>query len=99
MCSARRLHLLLALRRRRARPGCARAIFAETSTVSTQISAQVAQEADARGIDYLRLPISGNAASARTGNVTVLVSGPQAAWLRIKPVVESFSKAQGRRRA
>jgi 3-hydroxyisobutyrate dehydrogenase-like beta-hydroxyacid dehydrogenase len=70
------------------------AIFAETSTVSTQISAQVAQEADARGIDYLRLPISGNAASARTGNVTVLVSGPQAAWLRIKPVVEAFSKAQ-----
>jgi 3-hydroxyisobutyrate dehydrogenase-like beta-hydroxyacid dehydrogenase len=69
-------------------------ILAETSTVSGEISAQLAREAEARGIHYLRLPISGNAASARTGNVTVLVSGPAEAWARIKPVVETFSKAQ-----
>jgi 3-hydroxyisobutyrate dehydrogenase-like beta-hydroxyacid dehydrogenase len=70
------------------------AVFAETSTVSAEASEQVARDAQARGIEYLRMPISGNAASARTGNVTVLVSGPADAWARIKPVVESFSKAQ-----
>jgi 3-hydroxyisobutyrate dehydrogenase-like beta-hydroxyacid dehydrogenase len=69
-------------------------ILAETSTVSVEISMQIAREAAARGVDYLRMPISGNAASARTGNVTVMVSGPEQAWSRIKPVVETFSKAQ-----
>jgi 3-hydroxyisobutyrate dehydrogenase-like beta-hydroxyacid dehydrogenase len=70
------------------------AILAETSTVSAEISREVAREAQARGIHYVRLPISGNAASARTGNVTVLASGPADAWARIKPVVETFSKVQ-----
>jgi 3-hydroxyisobutyrate dehydrogenase-like beta-hydroxyacid dehydrogenase len=69
-------------------------IFAETSTVSNEVSAEVDREAARRGIAYLRMPISGNAASAQKGEVTVLVSGPQSAWQRIKPIVETFSKAQ-----
>jgi 3-hydroxyisobutyrate dehydrogenase-like beta-hydroxyacid dehydrogenase len=74
-----------------ARPG---AIFADTSTVSPQASAEIDREASRRGVSYLRMPISGNAASARSGDVTVLVSGPQPAWLSVKPMVEKFSKAQ-----
>ena len=70
------------------------AIFADTSTVSPEVSAEIDHEAAARGVAYLRMPISGNAASARDGNVTVLISGPEAAWNSIKPVVEAFSKAQ-----
>jgi 3-hydroxyisobutyrate dehydrogenase len=73
------------------RPGT---IFVDTSTVSAEVSAEVADEAQRRGIDYLRIPISGNAASAATGNVSALVSGPQAAWERVKPIVQTFSKAQ-----
>ena len=74
-----------------ARPG---AIFADTSTVSPQVSAEIEREAAARGVGYLRIPISGNAASARVGDLTVLVSGPEAVWLSVKPVVETFSKTQ-----
>ena len=70
------------------------AIFIDTSTVSAEVSAQIAIAAQARGIGYLRIPISGNAASARTGNVTALVSGPEAAWNTVKPIVQSFSAAQ-----
>ncbi|HXV09123.1 MAG TPA: NAD(P)-dependent oxidoreductase [Burkholderiales bacterium] len=70
------------------------AVFAETSTVSVEVSEQVAQEAARRGVAYLRLPISGNAAQAQKGELTVLVSGPLDAWNRIKPVCERFSKAQ-----
>ena len=70
------------------------AIFADTSTVSPEVSAEIDHEAAVRGVAYLRMPISGNAASARDGNVTVLISGPEAAWNSIKPVVETFSKAQ-----
>jgi 3-hydroxyisobutyrate dehydrogenase-like beta-hydroxyacid dehydrogenase len=69
-------------------------VFAETSTVSNQVSAEVDRAAAHSGVAYLRMPISGNAASAQNAEVTVLVSGPLAAWQRVKPVVETFSKAQ-----
>ncbi len=70
------------------------AVFVDTSTVSAEVSAEVADEAQRRGIAYLRIPISGNAASARIGNVTALVSGNEAAWNAVKPIVQSFSAAQ-----
>lgn len=70
------------------------AVFAETSTVSVEVSEQVAEEAARRGVAYLRMPISGNAAQADKGDLTVLASGPQDAWNRIKPVCERFSKTQ-----
>jgi 3-hydroxyisobutyrate dehydrogenase-like beta-hydroxyacid dehydrogenase len=74
-----------------ARPG---AVFVDTSTVSVELSAEVAREADKLGVRYLRVPISGNAASAQRGEVTALVSGPQSAWDAVKPVVQTFSNAQ-----
>ena len=69
-------------------------IFVETSTVSSEVSREVAAEAARTGIAYLRAPISGNAASARTRDVTVLVSGPQSAWEKVQPLVAIFSKGQ-----
>jgi 3-hydroxyisobutyrate dehydrogenase-like beta-hydroxyacid dehydrogenase len=69
-------------------------IFVETSTVSADVSAEIDREAQRRGVAYLRVPISGNAASAQHGEVTALVSGPQAAWNAAKPVLEAFSQAQ-----
>jgi len=72
----------------------AQAIYADTSTVSAEVSAEIDQAARQCNIAYLRVPISGNAASAQTGNVTALVSGPKAAWDTVKPIVASFSKAQ-----
>jgi 3-hydroxyisobutyrate dehydrogenase len=70
------------------------AIYADTSTVSAEVSAEVAQAAQRSGIAYLRLPISGNAAQAAKGEVTVLASGPEEAWNRAHPVCGTFSKAQ-----
>ncbi len=72
----------------------ANAVFIDTSTVSVEVSAQVASAAEVRGIAYLRIPISGNAASARVGNVTALVSGPESAWNTVKSIVQSFSAVQ-----
>jgi 3-hydroxyisobutyrate dehydrogenase-like beta-hydroxyacid dehydrogenase len=69
-------------------------VLADTSTVSVELSAEIAEEAALRGIAYLRIPISGNAASAQLGQVTALVSGPEAAWDEARPVVEAFSSAQ-----
>jgi len=69
-------------------------VFADTSTVSSEVSEEVAAHAQRAAIAYLRLPISGNAASARKGEVTVMVSGPSDAWEKIRPLVETFSKNQ-----
>jgi 3-hydroxyisobutyrate dehydrogenase-like beta-hydroxyacid dehydrogenase len=74
-----------------AKPG---AIFADTSTVSVEASVDIAREAQRLGIAYLRIPISGNAASAETGDVTALVSGPEHAWKTVQPIVATFSKIQ-----
>ena len=70
------------------------AVLVDTSTVSTEVSAEIDREAAQLGIGYLRIPISGNAASAQRGEVTALVSGPKSAWHTVKPVVEAFSQAQ-----
>ena len=69
-------------------------VFADTSTVSSDVSEQVAAAAQRAGVAYLRLPISGNAASARKRETTVMVSGAAAAWERVRPLVETFSKNQ-----
>ena len=70
------------------------AVYIDTSTVSVEASSEVAREASERGVPYLRIPISGNAASAQRGQVTALVSGPEQTWERVKPVVQTFSNAQ-----
>ena len=70
------------------------AIYVDTSTVSVALSAEIAYAAQVRSIAYLRMPVSGNAHSARTGQLTAIASGPSAAWERIKPVVSAFSVAQ-----
>ena len=69
-------------------------VFADTSTVSSEVSEEIADEAERAGVAYLRLPISGNSASARKGEVTVMASGPAAAWETVRPLVETFSKNQ-----
>lgn len=59
------------------RPG---SIFVEMSTVSPQLSQEVAVELAARGVGYLRCPVSGSTALARSGKLTVLASGDAASW-------------------
>jgi 3-hydroxyisobutyrate dehydrogenase-like beta-hydroxyacid dehydrogenase len=69
-------------------------ILVETSTVSAEISAELAKAANEHKIDYLRLPVSGNASLANTGALTCFVSGPKAAFERVKPLLASFTRAQ-----
>jgi 3-hydroxyisobutyrate dehydrogenase-like beta-hydroxyacid dehydrogenase len=80
------------------------AIFAETSTVSAGASADVAREAETRGIAYLRLPISGNASIAHTGNLSCFASGPRAPSRSCSPLWRPSPRprpiwARARRRA
>jgi 3-hydroxyisobutyrate dehydrogenase-like beta-hydroxyacid dehydrogenase len=69
-------------------------IFVETSTVSPEASAEVAYEAAAAAIAYLRMPISGNASIAHTGALTCFASGPREAFERVRPLAATFTRAQ-----
>jgi 3-hydroxyisobutyrate dehydrogenase-like beta-hydroxyacid dehydrogenase len=70
------------------------AILIETSTVSAEASAEVNAAARARGIAYLRAPVSGNASIVHTGALTCFVSGPSDAFESVKPLFAAFTRAQ-----
>ena len=69
-------------------------VLIETSTVSAEISAELAAAAEAKGVYYLRAPISGNASIAHTGALTCFVSGPKPVFERVRPLLASFTRAQ-----
>lgn len=73
------------------RPG---GLLIEMSTVSPAISAELAQAAAACGIAYLRAPVSGSVAFAASAKLTVLASGPRAAYEAALPLLGAISAKQ-----
>lgn len=69
-------------------------VYVDLSTVSPGASAEVARQAAARGLDYLRVPVSGNPVAAQAGELTALASGPAEAWARVRPLVATFASRQ-----
>jgi 3-hydroxyisobutyrate dehydrogenase-like beta-hydroxyacid dehydrogenase len=69
-------------------------IFVDMSTVSPNISAEVAAVLAARDIYYLRAPVSGSTATASAGKLAVLVSGPPRAHAVCNPIFASFAAQQ-----
>lgn len=67
-------------------------VFIDTSTVSPEASAAVAKLLDAKGVTYLRAPVSGSTATAAAGALTTMVSGPRAEFERLTPLFETFTK-------
>jgi len=66
------------------------ALFLDTSTVSMQASAQVAAQLDKRGVEYLRVTVSGNNHMAQAANLTIMCSGPSARFESAKPIFECW---------
>jgi len=65
------------------------AIYIDMSTVSPMSSACVAEAAKAKGIKYLRSPVSGSTVLAAAGTLTIFASGPKDAFQKCE---EIFSK-------
>lgn len=70
------------------RPG---QILVEMSTVSPEISTEVDAALTARQVVYLRAPVSGSTVTASTGNLSVMVSGPKAAYTTVEPLFACFA--------
>lgn len=73
------------------RPG---QILLEMSTVSPAISARIARALADRDVSYLRAPVSGSTATATSGQLSVMVSGPEAAFQKVLPILGAFSTRQ-----
>ena len=66
------------------------AIFIDMSTVSPVASAKVADAAKAKGIKYLRAPVSGSTVLATAGTLTVFASGPKDAYDKCVDILSSM---------
>ena len=70
------------------------AVVVETSTVSAAASARAGEFVAAARASYLRAPVSGNPVLAERGELTVLASGPRAAFEAARPAMAAYSRAQ-----
>ncbi len=70
------------------------ASYIDTSTVSQQASAEVAGELAAAGVFYLRTTVSGNNKMAEAAQLTVMASGPRAAYDAVLPLLKTLGPNQ-----
>lgn len=70
-----------------ARPGT---VYVDTSTVSLQASADAAQALEGKGLAYLRTTVSGNNKMAEAAQLTVMASGPRAAYDQVLPLLKTL---------
>jgi len=66
----------------------------DTSTVSQQASAEVAQVLAAAGVAYLRTTVSGNNKMAEAAQLTLMASGPRAAYESVLPLLKALGPHQ-----
>ena len=69
------------------RPG---AVFIMCSTVGPAYARDLAPRLAQRGIELLDAPVTGGAVGAAKGTLTIMASGPRAAFDRVRPVLEAF---------
>lgn len=70
------------------------AIYLDTSTVSQQASAEVAGVLAVAGVFYLRTTVSGNNKMAEAAQLTVMASGPRAAYDAVLPLLKALGPNQ-----
>lgn len=68
------------------------AVLIVSATMAPEEARTLAAEAARRGLLYLDAPVSGGAAGARAGALTVMASGSEAAFARAKPVLDATAK-------
>ncbi|MGH8860343.1 MAG: NAD(P)-dependent oxidoreductase [Jatrophihabitantaceae bacterium] len=73
-------------------PDAAPGIIVDSSTVSTQASAQLRAEAARRGTTLLAAPVSGNPKVVRSGKLTLAISGPRTSFDEVEPLLRLLGR-------
>jgi 3-hydroxyisobutyrate dehydrogenase len=68
------------------------AIFVDHTTVSAEVTRELAQAAGAAGIGYVDAPVSGGQAGAENGQLSIMCGGDEADFDRAAPVMEVYAK-------
>jgi 3-hydroxyisobutyrate dehydrogenase len=72
-----------------AKPGT---IIIDMSTISPQVTSELAAEAHSKGLFWLDAPVSGGEKGAIEGTLTIMVGGDAAALERAQPVLSAMGK-------
>ena len=70
------------------------AVYVDMSMVSPEVSGEVAAAAEEAGIAFVRAPVSGSTLLADAGNLTIMVSGPEEAYQRCRPLLDAMAAKQ-----
>ncbi|HEX2761608.1 MAG TPA: NAD(P)-dependent oxidoreductase [Rhizomicrobium sp.] len=68
------------------------ALFVDHTTASADIARELSGEAHDAGFDFLDAPVSGGAAGAANGKLTIMCGGSQAAYAKAEPVMAVYAK-------
>ncbi|MDR9773248.1 NAD(P)-dependent oxidoreductase [Rhizobium hidalgonense] len=67
------------------------AVFISSATMDPAVARDLAQRVDAHGLHYLDAPISGGAAKAALGELTIMASGSTQAFDRARPGLDAMA--------
>jgi len=68
-------------------------VLVDHTTASAAVARELAQIAQAQGLDFLDAPVSGGQAGAQNGVLTVMCGGTQAAFDAAQPVAMAYARA------
>src|SRR5262245_2635824 len=66
-------------------------IFVDCSTIAVEESAAIRRRLGDRGAQFVCCPVSGNAKVINAGKLSAVVSGPEAAFRVVEPMVKAFA--------
>lgn len=67
-------------------------LFVDLSTTGPRVAMEVAEGLGKKGVTAVDAPVSGGPTGAEKGTLAIMVSGPQAAAERLRPVLENLGK-------
>jgi len=67
-------------------------LLIDSSTIDVETARLVAVAAEGRGLSMVDAPVSGGVGGAQAATLTFMVGGPEAAFVRAKPVLEGMGK-------
>jgi 3-hydroxyisobutyrate dehydrogenase len=66
-------------------------VFVDCSTIQVEESAEIRKRLKERGADFIAAPVSGNAKVIKAGKLSAVASGPEAAFRKVAPIIETFA--------
>jgi 3-hydroxyisobutyrate dehydrogenase-like beta-hydroxyacid dehydrogenase len=69
------------------------AIFVDHTTVSAEVTRELARAATERGLEWVDAPVSGGESGAQQGVLTIMCGGEREAFERVEPLLEVYARA------